>query len=268
MKNGCGPDIIGFMEVENITVLKPLAYKFRDRDYIIAHRDSPDERGIDNALFYDRNKFMIDRLEVIPVDLGNGDKTRDILHVSLSVKSTGQIIHLFVNHWPSRVGGTEKSESKRIKAAEVLKTAVAKLQSADPDASVIIMGDLNDEPSDISVKDTLNAQPFNCKSGKHGNSELFNLAYEEFENGMGTLMYRNDWEMFDQIIINGNLYDGKGIDFICGSFNVVKPPFMVSKDEKDHGAPIPTFRGKTYTKGYSDHYPVSAEFSIKKDEAK
>lgn len=263
MNGGCGPDIIGFMEVENVAVLKPLAYKFRDRDYIIAHRDSPDERGIDNALFYDRNRFMIKKLETIPVHPGGNDKTRDILHVILTEKESGKDINVFVNHWSSRVGGTDKSDPKRMKAAETLRFCVDTLLNTYKNASVIIMGDFNDEPSDASIKEGLKAASFNCGEHNHKSSDLLNLAYDEFEKGNGTLMYRKDWEMFDQILINGNLDDGEGIDFICGSFGIVKPPFMVSKDENSAGAPIPTFRGRTYLKGFSDHFPVSATFIIR-----
>ena len=124
MNDGCGPDILGLVEIENVNVLKWLVYKFKDRDYVIVHRDSPDERGIDAALVYDRKIFGIVAIDTIRVEIPTGTPTRYILHATLRHLNSNSIIHYFVNHWPSRMGGEVKSEPNRISAAKTLRREI------------------------------------------------------------------------------------------------------------------------------------------------
>ena len=100
-------DVLGLSEVENAIVLEDLNFAYKERNYKIIHFDSPDERGIDNALLYDPNYFKVITSRPIPNTLPGGDKTRDILYVKGSYAD--ELIHLFVNHWPSNYGGREKS---------------------------------------------------------------------------------------------------------------------------------------------------------------
>lgn len=119
MNNGKGPDILGLQEVENISVVKRLIYKLNERDYIVAHRESPDERGIDASLIYDRKVLDIISVDTLLVKLPTNYNTRHILHVTLKHKITNVSLHVFVNHWPSRRGGEVKSEPNREAAAKV-----------------------------------------------------------------------------------------------------------------------------------------------------
>jgi hypothetical protein len=264
MNNGCGPDIIGFEEVENINVLKRLIYKLPGRNYIMAHRDSPDARGIDACMFYDRSIFDIIDLVPITVKIPTGHSTRDILHVTLKHKKYGDIIHVFVNHWPSRLGGEKKSERNRIAAANILRTTVDSLFTNEDKSQIIIIGDFNDEPNNESIEKVLSAKNFYCGKPLDDKIELLNLSYKSFLNNEGSYLYGSDWNMLDQIIVSQELYDNKGLDYKCDSFEIVKPEFMQIKTGDKAGAPLSTYKGSKYLGGYSDHFPVAAKFYFMK----
>ena len=178
---------------------------------------------------------------------------------------------MFVNHWPSRSGGQLESEPKRITAAQTLRNSVERIFLSDSTANIIIIGDFNDEPLNKSVLDALSAHPIKCDS-IHAETEfesakqLFNLSYETFENGEGTFKYKDDWNMLDQIIVSGNLITGNDLRFICGTFKIFKPDFIVTKNGQYEGTPFPTYGGRRYLGGYSDHFPVTAKFLLMRSE--
>ena len=261
MNNGCGPDILAMEEVENINVVKRLLYKMRDRDYIVAHRDSPDARGIDVALMYDRNVFDIANVEKLHVELPNASPTRDILYVVLIYKKNNEKVHLYVNHWPSRRGGEEKSNINRIAAAKVLKNHLAKLNKSAPNSNIIILGDFNDEPNNESIESVLGAKDFNCS--KPGRNNLLNLTYKKYKGGEGSYLYGGKFDMLDQIIISSSFIDGRKLEYECDSFTVVKPQFMIMKEGNRKGGALPTYGGTQYLGGFSDHFPVGAKFILK-----
>ena len=255
MNDGCGPDIIALQEVENINVLKYLSYNFKDRDYIMAHRDSPDKRGIDVCLLYDRNVFDIVEIIPIKVNLPSRSPTRDILRVILIHKNKGTVLNILVNHWPSRRGGVKTSEPNRIEAAATLKNYIDKLER---DAHYIILGDFNDEPGNTSIEDILGAKDFSCSIPAAEN--LLNLSYKKFKNEEGSYLFQSSWDMIDQMIISKNFLDGIDLEYECESFSVIKPFFMVEKEGSRKNGPKPTYRGNNYIGGYSDHFPIGAKF--------
>jgi hypothetical protein len=259
MNDGCGPDILGMIEVENINVLKWLIYKFKDRDYIIVHRDSPDQRGIDNALIYDRTFFGIVAVDTIRVNIPTGTPTRYILHTILKHLKTDQSIHFFVNHWPSRSGGEVKSEPNRIAAAETLKRRIDEVKANEENARIIIMGDFNDDPNNKSVESVLEAKNFDCDD-QFNNNEILNLSYKKFTEGEGSYLYGAKWNMLDQIMISSSLLNGKDVQYACGSFEIIKPEFIIIQEGDRKGSPLRTYAGSRYLGGYSDHFPVGARF--------
>ncbi len=262
MNNGCGPDILGFQEIENINVLKMLIYKFQDRDYIIVHRDSPDARGIDVALIYDRNVFDIYSVDTVFVELPTNYKTRFILHVGLIHKASNSLINFFVNHWPSRRGGEVKSERNRFAAASTLRKHIDSLFSVNEN-KIIIMGDFNDEPNNESINKVLDARKLDCSETK--NNLLINTSFSKFENGEGSYRYGSNWNMLDQIIISSNFILDKKLKYDCESFEVIKPDFIIAKEGEKRGTILPTYSGNKYYCGYSDHFPVGAKFYYCKD---
>lgn len=262
MNDGKGPDILAVEEIENFAVLKRLVYKIKDRDYLPAHRESPDLRGIDVGLLYDRNVFDIKALTPIKVELPTKYPTRDILHVTLEHKNSKEILHVFVNHWPSRRGGKDKSDENREAAAATLRKSIDTLFTETSNVNIIVIGDFNDGPFDQSILENLNAKDFECNMATEKNN-LLNLSYKLAEKKEGSYLFYGKWDMIDQIIISPGLNDSKGMEYECDSFNIIKPEFMIIKEGSRKGGALPTYMGNKYTDGYSDHFPVGAKFYIK-----
>ena len=175
-------------------------------------------------------------------------------------------IYFFVNHWPSRRGGEEKSEPNRMKAAQTLRTRVENIFTNNPNSNIIIVGDFNDEPTNVSITEYLKAEPFFCDSLDHENlpeifgTDLFNLSYKAWFDGEGSYKYKDDFNMLDQIMISKEILLGDNILYVCNSYEVYKPEIMVTRTGKFQGAPFPTYGGARYLGGYSDHFPVIAKF--------
>ncbi|HBH49080.1 MAG TPA: endonuclease [Bacteroidales bacterium] len=252
-----GPDILGVCEVENEQVLNDLIRheNLKKKKYRIVHYNSPDKRGIDVALVYKPKKFKLESSKPYPLYIfdpisGKRIYTRDQLLVSGTVKK--QKIHLIVNHWPSRWGGELRSQPLRLAAAQLTRHITDSLLAADSLASVIVMGDLNDDPDNLSIKAYLN-------TSAHADSilpnQLLNTSAELFQSGMGTLKYQGKWNLFDQIIITPALLQVEnGYQF--QKFAIVNKDYLFQQEGKYAGYPLRTFGGKTYLNGYSDHLPV------------
>lgn len=150
------PVIIGLAEVENQMVVEDLLKsKFlKDHNFDLVHYDSPDERGIDTALIYNKDFFEVKHSEIYSIELfdedGSRDHTRDILWVEGFLNN--EKINILVNHWPSRRDGAEASESKRLTASDQAIEVIGKIKSKDPEAKIIVMGDFNDDPKCKSIK--------------------------------------------------------------------------------------------------------------------
>ncbi|MDP2365535.1 MAG: hypothetical protein Q8M94_17425, partial [Ignavibacteria bacterium] len=269
MNNNQSPDLLGVCEVEHQHLLDTLISKYlSDKSLKVAYLESPDGRGIDNGIIYNSKAFSL--LDVIghTVDMGSSYNTRLILE-GIFLSQEKDTIYFFVNHWPSRRGGEEKSEPNRIKAAQTLRNKVESIFANNPNSNIIIVGDLNDEPTNVSITEYLKAEPFFCDSLDHENlpenfgTDLFNLSYKAWFDGDGSYKYQDDFNMLDQIIISKELLLGNHIQYVCNSFEVYKPDLMVTRTGKFQGAPFPTYGGARYLGGYSDHFPVTAKFIFK-----
>jgi hypothetical protein len=250
-----GLSILGVSEIENRKVLEDLVNQpsIKDRNYKIVHHDSPDKRGIDVGLLYNPEHFKLTRYSDHEVNiLYNGKKgyTRDVLLVSGLLD--GEEVHILVNHWPSRRGGEQASAPNRLKAAIVNRKIVDSLMLIDPDAKIIIMGDLNDDPTNISVKNGLRAAR---KKRGAKTTGLYNPMYDFYRRGIGSNAYRDNWSLFDQLIISeGLLNDDKGYHYFKA--NVFNKRFLIQRSGRYKDYPFRTFSGNTYQGGYSDHFPV------------
>jgi hypothetical protein len=270
MNNGRGPEILGVVETEHRALLDNLIDKYLpDLDYAAAYLESPDERGIDNGLIYRKGRFKVLSISGDTVILKHKFTTRLIFNTDL-LTSYGDTIHIFVNHWPSRVSGENETEANRIAAATVLRKKVDKLLGANPRSLILVFGDFNDEPTNVSVLNVLKAHPIRCgnSAGEFLESqavELYNLSYSLYNDGYGTYKYKDDWNMLDQIIVSKELVNGDKFHFICDSFGIYKPYFLVTHSGKYKGTPFPTYGGNKYLGGYSDHFPVTAKFVIKSE---
>ncbi len=256
------PAIVGLCEVENRKVLLDLANHrlLKEYGYEILHRDSPDERGIDVAMLFKRAAFNPIAVRWIPIRFKSdtSDRTRDILYVKgLLLKS--DTLHVFINHWPSRWGGTEVTMPGRFETAYHLYLATDSIFKSDPGANILIAGDLNDTPEDLSVSHVLKAQD---PGGKIRDGNLYNLMTAHHQApGKGTLKYQANWQVFDQIIVSANLLHGADSVRMNGGAGIFDAEFLFEDDERYLGVkPFRTYSGPQYLDGYSDHLPVYLRF--------
>ena len=247
------PEIIGLCETENRLVLDDLVAtkNLSDGNYKIEQFESPDFRGIDCALLYRPDEFEVISSSPIKVSFTDDAKytTRDILYVK-GQTNNGEEFHIFVNHWPSRIGGLEQTEPKRMATAKILRNKIDSVKTANPDANILIMGDMNDEPSNISLSEVLKAQ-----SPEVENASLVNLMYPIHENKQGSYNYQGNWNMLDNIIVSSNLLDNKG--FQCKDMQgFVFHEKWMEYENKGKISPNRTYGGPNYYGGVSDHFPV------------
>ncbi len=261
--NPDGLAILGVSEIENRNVVEDLISqpKLKNRNYHIIHFDSYDNRGIDLALIYSPKYFSPTHAKPVPVKIYDGTKqifTRDILVVSGLLM--GEQVTFMVNHWPSRRGGESLTNPWRISAASECRKIADSLLTINPDSRIVIMGDLNDEPTSPSVKNYIKTSG-NLKKLKQG--EMFNTMEHFFVRGIGTLAYKDAWGLFDQIIISdGWIRDSKKGLVFEKSF-IFNKEFLLQKTGKYKGYPLRTFNGNEYAYGFSDHLPVFISFTKK-----
>lgn len=250
--------ILGLCEVENRRVLEDLIATplLADNSYGIVHYESDDARGIDNALLYDTRAFTVLESGIRQIDLTDmDDTTRPILWVVGKLKSGDTLICL-VNHWPSRRGGKAESEPKRIRAAQTLRALMTEFGARYPGTAILAMGDFNDEPDDISLREELGAGPrVEAGHGETG-STYINLMWDMDQQQKGTYRFRDSWNMLDQLIVNTALVDGRGLEVETGSTGIKDDPRLKQVDPKYMGYPLRSYGGQKYLGGYSDHFAV------------
>lgn len=261
-----GVAMLGVAEVENRKVLEDLVAQedLKNRGYQIVHFDSPDERGIDCGLLYQPKYFSLAGARAVPVPLTDPktqakDYTRDILYAAGTFD--GDMIHVMVGHWPSRRGGESASEWARKAAASVCRQLTDSILALDAKAKIVIMGDLNDDPTNKSLTDVLKAKGSteNLKKG-----ELYNTMYDHFKNGNGTLAYRDSWNLFDQMIVSQGFVSKKEGGWQLYKSYVFNQPWLLQKEGAFRGYPFRTYVGDIFINGYSDHLPVYLYFLKKK----
>lgn len=247
-----GPAVIGVSEIENRSVLEDLVANpaIAAWNLQIVHHDSPDARGVDVGLLYNPRYFKVEnvtnhRLHAVPF------RTRDQMCVVGSL--LGQRIAVIVNHWPSRLGGQERSEPNRCAAAALSKNIADSLWQVDPEIGVIVMGDLNDDPQDRACAVVLGGKRKIDDAKAHG---FYNPFWEMLEKGIGTLAYRSSWNLFDQIIISGNLATAPDNRWHFLRSIVHNHDFLKDKEGSRVGYPKRTFAAGSYLNGFSDHFPT------------
>jgi len=273
-ENSNAPILLGCSEVENRGVLEDLVKqeKIAGYDYGIIHFDSPDQRGIDVALLYQKKSFRPTSFSNIPLliykdkivaqennneDLGDVEiknETRNRVFTRDQLLVTGFLeneeIHIIVNHWPSRSGGEKVSSPFREAAGKLNRKIIDSLQQINPNAKVITMGDLNDSPFNKSVKIALGAKAKKFEVPELG---VFNPFEEMAAKGMGTLAFRDSWDIFDQIIITETLIKQDFSTFQFWKAGIFQRPYLIQNSGKYKGYPL---RNTLTEAGFSDHFPV------------
>ena len=275
-ENPNAPTFIGGSEIENRGVLEDLIKqpKLLSFDYGIIHFDSPDKRGIDVALLYQKKFFKPTSFSNIPLYILKNKKvpeedkneeatddeekeakiqnnrvfTRDQLLITGFLED--EEISIIVNHWPSRSGGEKATSEYREAAAYLNRKIIDSLQQINPNAKVITMGDLNDGPYNRSLKVALGA-----KSKKAEVPELgtFNPFEEMAKRGMGTTAFRDSWDIFDQIIITESLIKPDFTSYKFWKAGIFNKPYLIQNSGQYKGYPL---RHSFSEVGFSDHFPV------------
>jgi hypothetical protein len=251
-----GPVILGVSEIENRKVLEDLIATppLNKSNYSIVHYDSPDLRGVDVGLIYQQDHFKVLNSRSVRLHYSASPdwKTRDQLVVTGLLDN--ETIHIIVNHWPSRSGGEKETAPKRQAAARLTRSIADSLFRMDINAKIIIMGDLNDNPTDVSLVDFLKAKKSEDKTGQ---GELFNPMYKMYtKDGLGSLAYRDSWSLFDQIIISQSLLNEDQPGFRFFKAKIFNQYYLTQKEGAYKGYPNRTYAGGVYRGGYSDHFPV------------
>ncbi len=246
------PILIGLAEVENKSVLRHLIQNelLLPYDYGIAHFESPDFRGIDVALLYQKKHFLLDNQKALSLELtdpktGFKRTTRDILVVSGYLRQ--HRISLVINHWPSRRGGKTKSAPHRFKAARLHRKITDSLSNKYPQAKIISMGDYNDNPRDKSMQWIL---------GEKDKRRFFNPMEKMARQGIGSLAYNDRWFLFDQLLFSMNWQANKQLFLLKTA--VFNPDYLRTKRSNYQGYPFRTRSHGNLLDGYSDHFPVYA----------
>ncbi len=255
--NGKGPDVLGLCEVENDKVLTDLTAMLATKKqiYRVVHFESADPRGIDVALLYKPEKLTVLSSHFIRFDLPNTEwkRTRDILYVKGELPNK-EVVHLYVNHFPSRREGTAESSYKRQFAASQLRKSVDSVLNTNANANIVIMGDFNDEPTDSSMSISLGAKGNTEQAAKSG---LYNCMTVLKALGQGSHNYKKEWSMLDQVIVSRVMIAGKSkVSYVSESATIYKEEWMLEQEERYKGQPYRTYAGSKYLGGYSDHLPV------------
>ena len=258
MLPGVGCSLIGLAEVENHRVLDDLtalpALKERGMKYV--HIEGPDKRGIDCALLYNPAYFTVKNVKLVPyvqeLAKDSAFKTRGFLTVRGSL--AGDDVAVIVCHWPSRFSGSFYRES----GARQTKSVKDSLLRLNPQMKVLVMGDMNDDPTNVSMHEVLQAK---ATIQEVGEDDMYNPWYNILaKDGKGTLFYKGSWNLFDQIVLSPNLLNkDKKKDYSSLKFwknQVFRRDYLIQQEGQYKGAPLRTQAGGRWLNGYSDHLPV------------
>ncbi len=250
-----GLAMLGLCEIENKSCLNDLVKhpKLKSRNYQVVLIEGPDARGVDPGFLYNPNYFKLTKALSyhVKVVTDTAHKTRDQLVVTGSLN--GEAVAVIVNHWPSRRGGEDLSRPNRIEAAKVARHIADSITKAAPGTKIMIMGDLNDDPTNESVKHYL--KTYNDLN-RTKDDEYYNPMEDLFNKGIGTLAWQDSWNLFDQIMLNKPLLPSGYKTFQYYNVRVFNKPFLKSDFGNFKGYPFRTYSGAAYTAGYSDHFPV------------
>ncbi len=256
---GTAPAIVGLIEVENRQVIEDLIKHptLAKYDYGIVHYNSYDARGIDVAIIYQKRRFTVtnslDKEIKLYDDDGKRVYTRGVLVVTGFLDN--EKVAFFMNHWPSRSGGEARSLPRRNAAARVLKQQMDSIRALDPSTKLFAMGDFNDDPVSSSLKNHLKAAF--TKKDLSEDTPYLNLMYPLYKNGVASLAYQDAPNLFDQIIVSGNVVSDKvGKDYSVYKTEVYAPSYLVNKEGNWKGYPLRSWNGDKFTGGYSDHFPA------------
>ena len=222
------------------------------RGWDFVHIEGPDRRGVDCALLYNPKLFKPINAKLAPYTTEDNDttyKTRGFLIVSGDMG--GEVVHLIVNHWPSRYAKSPARE----RAGVLVRQLKDSIMAAMPDTKVLIMGDMNDDPDDKSMKTCLGA--VREREEVKAASDLYNPWWNILrKKGLGTLKYKGKWNLFDQVVLSGNLLGADRSTLKLYKTEIFSRGYMFQQEGRYKGNTKRTHAGGVWLNGYSDHLPV------------
>ena len=253
-----GAAIIGMAEVENDKVLNDLIAQpqLTARNYKYVWFPTSDVRGISTALLYNPKYFRLLGAKTMYVPLESVAQkrpTRDVLYVQ-GILEGNDSVHIMVNHWPSRGGGVQETDLYRQTAAAVVKHTVDSLLGINSNAKILIMGDLNDNPTDASVVKVLQAK---ADTANVSLTDIYNPWVKLYKNGVGTAIYKGHWNLLDQIMVSGSFLQNNNSKWKYHNYHIFRKDFLTKQWGDEQGLPHRSFDiNKKWDNGYSDHFPV------------
>lgn len=256
-------EFIGLCEVENRWVLEGLTIHspMKDVGYEIIHEESPDFRGIDIAAIYRPDKFELINYKYYRIRFPHAPdrSTRDLLYAK-GIVPNGDTLHVFVNHWPSRYGGQFASEPGRIHLANTVREKVDSLNTRYKDPYIVIIGDFNDYPNDLSLVEHLRAMK-KVETAKEG--DLINLSYPIMYK-FGTHSFQGEWGVLDQVIVSQSFFTDGSMTIDPTDVGVFDAPWLITTNAAGGTTTYRTFMGPAYKGGYSDHLPTFIDIQLHK----
>ena len=250
-----GLAVLGVSEVENESVLRDLIATERLAPYKLAvcHHESPDRRGVDVSFIYDPSRFRVLSTKAFPLRFPENPDfiTRD-QWLMTGILDGVDTLHLIVNHWPSKSGGEKRSLPYRLGAGKLARYIADSIMNASPNAKIVIMGDMNDNPNSKSMMECLRTRT-NTKD--LAPNDLYNPMWQMYRNGVGSYAYRDSWELIDNIVVSAGLVNAtRGYKFYMA--HIFRKDYMLTKSGSYTNYPWRMYAGGIYQGGYSDHLPV------------
>ena len=219
-------------------------------------------RGVDVAFLYRPDVFKLEGSENVPIRIESLPDFRTRGIVTMWGTIDGEPFLFMVSHWPSRLGGQQASAFKRNAVARQMRAIADSVLKVNPATKIVAMGDFNDDPTDESVEVYLGAKT-SLKKLQPG--DFYTPFADMLKAGLGTLAYRDTWNLFDNIVLTENL--------ACGTTgklrivkdpnkktkyygNIFKPSYLIQKEGQFKGYPLRSFVGNNFQGGFSDHLPV------------
>ncbi|MFA6188025.1 MAG: endonuclease/exonuclease/phosphatase family protein [Sulfuricurvum sp.] len=267
-----GADIIGLQEIESETALKDLKAELNRQGLYYPHYAFARAKNTTVAVAL-LSRYPI--TSALSRSVGANRGYRDILEAKININ--GKSLRVFVNHWKSKSG----PESMRVQSAKVLKK---RLEELDADEPFLLIGDFNSHYEEYrtfvksrkhndtegitginhilkTIDDDRN--PITYASLQSNDDSLYNLWYELPEDQRWSHQFKQFKEGLDNIIISPALADGKGLEYVRGSFERFQAPYLFNKGKIYRWQQSRKYPKHHLGEGYSDHLPLCAKVSIR-----
>ena len=139
------PTIVGLQEVENLGIMEDLAAHelLSPFDYQPILIEGTDSRGIDVAYLVRGDRAQILDVQQFVAPEGLTSRPPLLIKVQLDLGNDDLILYILNNHFTSLAGGEAATEPRRTAQSAWNLEVIDRLRTADPDAHVVVLGDLN-----------------------------------------------------------------------------------------------------------------------------